>query len=100
MLIAAVTWTVAALVALSIGMEPGESRRNALLLMAFLGFPLGLLIPRYLTPMAHNLGFVLLPDEGSTTVYFMGWLFLFSIGFVQWFILPKIVAMFYRRLTR
>jgi hypothetical protein len=86
--IAAVIWTLIAVLLLVVGFTQGEARMGAQMMMTFLGFPSSLLIPEMVIRLFPEMGKNLFDVHSSSLQYFCEWIALLLIGALQWFVLP------------
>lgn len=94
----AIIWSGVAIALLIVGADAGEARWTSTLLMSFWGFPSSLLIPRWLSPIATELNIDFFRTDGSFPMFFLDWLFLFVLGFFQWFVLPIILFRLHKKI--
>ena len=73
---------------------------GSFLLMMYLGFPSALIIPGLLSDVAENFGIVLFSTGGDALNFLFSWLVLFSLGFIQWFVLVPFICRKFNRLAK
>lgn len=69
------------------------------LLMSFWGFPAALIIPWSLGHISSSFDMTFLPTNGALVGYVFSWLFLYILGFLQWFVVLPCIAKIFERLA-
>ena len=85
-------WYLFAFYGFYAGLQPGESRMVALILMALLGFPVGLAVTLLIGSMAVHFDISIFNVHGTTAEFIVEWAGLAALSVAQWIVVIKVIT--------